>query len=53
MPEKRLIDAISEGKEAYLPGVYELYLKEAQRREISLSAAEIETLVKKRRWMIL
>jgi hypothetical protein len=48
LPEKRLIDAISEGKEAYLPGVYELYLKEAQRRGISLSSAEIETLVIKK-----
>jgi hypothetical protein len=48
MPEKRLIDAISEGKEAFLPGVYELYLKEAQRRGISLSSAELETLVIKK-----
>ena len=48
IPEKRLINAISKGKEAFLPGVYELYLKEAQRRGISLSAEEIEALVTKK-----
>ena len=47
MPEKRLINAISEGKEAFRTGVYEEYLREAQRRGISINAAEIETLVKK------
>jgi hypothetical protein len=49
MPEKRLLDAISEGDEAFWPGVYEEYLKEAQRRGISLSHVKIETsLIKKK-----
>ena len=46
MPEEHLINAIAEGEEVFRPGVYEQYLKEAQRR---LSSAEIEHLVIKKK----
>ena len=50
MPEEYLIDAIAEGEEVFRPGVYEQYLKEAQRR---LSSAEIEHLVIKKKKLLI
>ena len=50
MPEEHLIDAIAEGEEVFRPGVYEQYLKEAQRR---LSSAEIEPLVIKKKKLLI
>lgn len=42
VPDDRLRQYISEGKDAYVEGVYQIYVTEAERRAISISDESIE-----------